>query len=101
MLKKLKDEATKLSYETTKTIVLTRNLQAEFSELEGLIEGYLTDDAYKAFAEALREKRRQSEAAEQAEKKPKMPASPPAPVDQPPANAAPPPPEQHSPANVP
>ncbi|WP_165245682.1 hypothetical protein [Paludisphaera soli] len=100
-LKKLKDEATKLSYETTKTIVLTRNLQAEFSELEGLIEGYLTDDAYKAFAEALREKKRESEAVEQAKKKPSPPATPAAPVEEPAVKKASPPPEQHSPANVP
>ncbi|KAJ3055094.1 hypothetical protein HK102_011425, partial [Quaeritorhiza haematococci] len=100
-LKKLKDEATKLSYETTKTIVLTRNLQAEFSELEGLIEGYLTDDAYKAFAEALREKKRESEAVEQAKKQPSPPATPAAPVQEPAAKKASPPPEQHSPANVP
>lgn len=56
-LKRLKDEATKLSYESAKTTVLTRNLQAEFSELEGLIDGYLGDDAYKSFAEALRAKK--------------------------------------------
>lgn len=55
-LKKLKDEATKRSYEATKSTVLTKNLQARFSDLEGLIDGYLADDAYNAYADVLRQK---------------------------------------------
>src|SRR5690606_26191533 len=39
-LKRLKDEATKRAYEATKSTVLTKNLQARFSDLEGLIDGY-------------------------------------------------------------
>ncbi len=56
-LKKMKDEATKQSYETTKTTVLTKNLQAQFSDLDALIGGYLADDAFVAYSEALKQKK--------------------------------------------
>lgn len=69
-VKKLKDEATKQSYEASKTTVLTRHLQAEFDELQGLIDGYLTNDASQAFAEVLEsQKKRQAEASQAAQKK--------------------------------
>lgn len=55
-LKALKTEATQRAYETTKSTVLTKNLQARFSDLEGLIDGYLADDAYNAYADALKQK---------------------------------------------
>lgn len=61
-LKKLKDEAVKTSYESTRTIVLTRHLQAEFDEIQGLIDGYLGDDASRGFGEALEShKKKQAE----------------------------------------
>jgi len=61
-LKKLKDEATRRSYEATKSTVLTKNLQARFSDLEGLIDGYLADDAYNAYADVLKQKATAEEA---------------------------------------
>lgn len=73
-VKKLKDEATKLSYESSKTTVLTRHLQAVFDELQGLIDGYLNNDASRAFGEALEaHKKQETEAAN-----PQPAASPPA-----------------------
>ncbi|MDG3003143.1 hypothetical protein [Paludisphaera mucosa] len=68
-LKKLKEEATKLSYESTKTTVLTRHLQAQFDELQGLIDGYLGEDASLAFAEALSNKKKEQADAKAATKK--------------------------------
>lgn len=55
-LKNLKGEATQRAYEATKSTVLTKNLQARFSDLEGLIDGYLADDAYNAYADVLKQK---------------------------------------------
>ncbi len=52
-LAKLKDEATKESFETAKSTVLTKNLQAQFGELQAIIDGYLDDEAYSAYSEAL------------------------------------------------
>lgn len=75
-LKSLNEEATKLSYEETKTTVLTRNLQAQFSELDALIQGYLGGDAARSFAELLREKRAAPE--KPGEAKPAAASSPPA-----------------------
>lgn len=57
-LTKLKDEATKESYETAKSTVLTKNLQAQFGELQTLIEGYLDDEAYGAFSDVLNKKKK-------------------------------------------
>ena len=86
-VKKLKDEATKLSYESSRTTVLTRHLQSEFDEIQGLIDGYLTNDASLAFAEVLEsQKRRQAEAAQAA---PKKAATPPPAASPPPAAETP------------
>lgn len=52
-LAKMKDEATRESYETAKSTVLTKNLQARFGELQAIIDGYLDDEAYGAFSEVL------------------------------------------------
>lgn len=77
-LKKLKDEAVKTSYEATKTTVLTRHLQAEFDEIQGLIDGYLTDDAARAFGELLSsQKTKQAEAAATKPRAPEAPRLPP------------------------
>ena len=70
-LKNLKDEATRQSYQDSKTTVLTRHLQAEFHELQGLIDGYLVNDASQVFAEALRNATERKESA--AVKKPATP----------------------------
>ena len=84
-LKKLKDEATKLSYESSKTTVLTRHLQAEFDELQGLIDGYLNNDASRAFAEVLENhKKQEAEAAKSGQKKSTAPPQP----NEPPASSA-------------
>ena len=45
-LAKMKDEATQESYKTAKSTVLTKNLQAQFGELQAIIDGYLDDEAY-------------------------------------------------------
>jgi len=88
-LKRLKDEATKRAYEATKSTVLTKNLQARFSDLEGLIDGYLADDAYNAYADALRQKKaNDAQDAKAAESKPSS-APEPAPAAPAPAADAP------------
>jgi hypothetical protein len=76
-LKKLKDDAVKTSYESTRTIVLTRHLQAQFDEIQGLIDGYLGDDAARAFGEALESQKKKQ--AEPAAKKPPALEAPPLP----------------------
>ncbi|OJW19202.1 MAG: hypothetical protein BGO49_11945 [Planctomycetales bacterium 71-10] len=77
-LKKLKDEAVKTSYESAKTTVLTRHLQAEFDEIQGLIDGYLGDDASRAFGEAL-ESHKKKQAEKPAANKPRPLEAPPLP----------------------
>jgi hypothetical protein len=77
-LKKLKDEAVKASYESSNTTVLTRHLQAEFDQIQGLIDGYLGDDASRAFGEAL-ETHKKKQAERPAASKPKPLEAPPLP----------------------
>ncbi len=73
-LAKLKDEALKAAYEATRTTVLTRNLQAQFDEIQGLIDGYLADDASRAFGEALASRKKKE--ADAAARKPAPPKPP-------------------------
>jgi hypothetical protein len=80
-LTKLKDEATKQAYETAKSTVLTKNLQAQFGELQGLIDGYLTNEAYAAYSEVLQKK--QKDAADAAKLTAKKKAARPAPAEAP------------------
>jgi hypothetical protein len=49
---KLKEEATKQQEETKKAI-LTRTAQAQISDLQSLMDRYLDDDAFKAYADAV------------------------------------------------
>jgi hypothetical protein len=92
-LAKMKDEATKESFETSKSTVLTKNLQAQFSDLEALIDGYLNNEAYGAFSEVLQKKKKDdAEAAKLAAKKKAArpaPAEAPAAPQQAPAQAQP------------
>ena len=76
-LRKLKEEAVKVSYEATKTVVLTRHLQAEFDEIQGLIDGYLGDEAARSYEEALAA--RKKNAAEPASKAARPLEAPPLP----------------------
>jgi hypothetical protein len=48
----LKDEATK-QQATSKTVVLTKNIQARFNDLQALIDRYLDDEAFASYKEAL------------------------------------------------
>ena len=48
----LKDEATK-QQATSKTAVLTKNIQARFNDLQALIDRYLDDEAFASYKEAL------------------------------------------------
>ena len=55
-LARLKDEASR-KQEETKSPILTKTLQAQFTELEALIQRYLDDEPFIAFTEALERKR--------------------------------------------
>jgi hypothetical protein len=61
-LNSLKDQAAK-QQDQTKTAVLTKNIQARFSELQALIDRYLEDDVFTSYAEALQTKRAEREGA--------------------------------------
>lgn len=55
-LSKMKETATKQQAES-KALVLSKNIQARFSELEGLVDRYLDNEAFQAYTEALERKR--------------------------------------------
>ncbi len=55
-LNKMKDTAAKQQAES-KTPVLSKNIQARFSELQALIDRYLDNEAFQTFTEALQQKR--------------------------------------------
>ena len=55
-LARMKDEAARRQAET-KTAILTRTAQAQIADTQALIDRYLADDAFDAYAEALREAR--------------------------------------------
>ena len=67
-LAKLKDQATR-EQAIAKTPVLTKNIQAQFNELQALIDRYLDDEAFTSYTEALDRKR--AERAEEAKAKEK------------------------------
>src|SRR5262249_28431793 len=76
-----KDEAARQQAET-KSPVLTKTAQARLSDLQALIDRYLDDEGFKAYAEALEKVK--------LEPKPKPKAAPKlAPVPPPPAEPAP------------
>jgi hypothetical protein len=83
----IKDDAVHRQAEL-KTAILTKTAQAQISELQSMIDRYLDDDAFKAYAEALKEGRQ--EAADKAKAKAKKSAAPAGPAPAPaPANAKP------------
>ena len=55
-LNKMKETAAKQQAES-KTPVLSKNIQARFSELQALIDRYLDNEAFQTFTEALEQKR--------------------------------------------
>ena len=55
-LSKMKEQATKQQAES-KTPVLSKNIQARFSELQALIDRYLDNEAFQSYTEALERKR--------------------------------------------
>jgi hypothetical protein len=53
----LKDQAAKEQAENKSTAILTKNLQAHFNELQGLIDRYLDNEAFTTYTDALKRKR--------------------------------------------
>lgn len=95
-LKRLKDEAARQQAKT-KSAVLTKTAQARFADLQALVERYLDDEEFKAYADALDKLR--TEAPKKAVATPKG-ASRPAPASVAPS-AAPSTPEPVRPAPAP
>jgi hypothetical protein len=91
-LAKLKEQATRQQAES-KTPVLTKNIQAQFNELQALIDRYLDDEAFTSYTEALERKRAEKAAAAETSEKEtarrKVAAARPAAEPAPPAAAAP------------
>jgi hypothetical protein len=56
-LGKLKAQATKQQAESKTTAILTKNLEAQFNELQALIDRYLDNEAFTVYTEALDRKR--------------------------------------------
>jgi hypothetical protein len=73
-LQKLKDQATRQQAER-KTAVLTKNLQAQFNELQALIDRYLDNEALSSYTEALDRKRVEKGEKAKAKEKPRRPLS--------------------------
>jgi hypothetical protein len=71
-LQKLKDQATRQQTEK-KTAVMTKNLQAQFNELQALIDRYLDDEALSSYTEALGRKRVEKGEKAKAKEKPRRP----------------------------
>jgi hypothetical protein len=71
-LKKLKERAASEQAER-KTAVLTKNLQAQFNELQALIDRYLDDEALSSYTEALDRKRVEKGEKAKAKEKPRRP----------------------------
>jgi hypothetical protein len=61
-LSKMKEQATK-QQAVSKTPVLSKNIQARFSELQALIDRYLDNEAFQSYTEALERKRSERAAA--------------------------------------
>jgi hypothetical protein len=71
-LQKLKDEAARQQAER-KTAVMTKNLQAQFNELQALIDRYLDSEALASYTEALDRKRAEKGEKAKAKEKPRRP----------------------------
>jgi hypothetical protein len=74
-LQKLKAEAMRQQAES-KTAVLTKNLQAQFNELQALIDRYLDKEALSSYTEALERKRVERGEKAKAKEKPRRPLAP-------------------------
>lgn len=76
-LSKMKEQAAKQQAES-KTPVLSKNIQARFSELQALIARYLDNEAFQSYTEALERKRseRAGTAATKGSSKRQLPAAP-------------------------
>ncbi|MGO8898106.1 MAG: hypothetical protein ACLQU5_07125, partial [Isosphaeraceae bacterium] len=61
-LSKMKEQATTQQAQS-KTPVLSKNIQARFSELQALIDRYLDNEAFQSYTEALEHKRSERAAA--------------------------------------
>jgi hypothetical protein len=85
-LEALKDRAAKEQAQT-KTAVLTKNIQARFTELQALLDRYLDDEAFTTYTDALAQKKTEHADAVKAQAKAKGNAARPAPAA---AAAAPP-----------
>jgi hypothetical protein len=59
-LTRLKDQAVKQQDESKTTAILTKNLQAQFNELQGLIDRYLDNEAFTTYTDALQRKRQEN-----------------------------------------
>ena len=82
-----------LAQSTSKSAVMTKTVQAQIAELEALIDRYLDDEGFNAFADALSKVK--AEAAKAAVKKPEAkpkapPAAVPPPAETPETKTAPP-----------
>jgi hypothetical protein len=64
----LKEQAAKHQAQT-KTAVLTKNIQARFTELQALIDRYLDDESFTTYTEALEQKKAERGEAEKAKAK--------------------------------
>ncbi len=76
-LAKLKDDAAHKQVQL-KTAVLTRTAQAQISDLQSMIDRYLDDETYKAYADALERAKGQLAALEKAKEKKAAPRPDPA-----------------------
>jgi predicted Zn-dependent protease len=76
-LSKMKEQAAKQQAKS-KTPVLSKNIQARFSELQALIDRYLDNEAFQSYTEALERKRseRAGATATKGSSKRQLPAAP-------------------------
>jgi len=70
---KLKAEANQLQSES-KTVVLTKNTQAKFAELQALVDRYLDNETFQSYAEALTQKGKERSAGAKVKAAPKRSA---------------------------
>ncbi|HKM54182.1 MAG TPA: hypothetical protein VJY33_12300, partial [Isosphaeraceae bacterium] len=70
---KLKAEANRLQSES-KTVVLTKNTQAKFAELQALVDRYLDNETFQSYAEALTQKGKERSAGAKVKAAPKRSA---------------------------
>jgi hypothetical protein len=99
-LDKLKTGASRLQTES-KTAVLTKNTQARFTELQSLIDRYLDNETFQAYAEALGQKQKDRSAAAKAKSVPRRRARPGSPLTGPESGGTPAPPVPNQPPSIP